>query len=147
MMMLIIIIIIIISQTHLPRISMYTTAGVDFSTTSAIKLYLKRGVSGLKGTAQCADGRMSSRHCRDIGTRRFFALSLSRRATPHSPRLSRSGLENDELRWSSSLLLFHSVEGTWRSGQGCPPTFLWLRVAADGKRLTVLTVWKLVPRL
>lgn len=136
-----------IPHTHLPRISMYTTAGVDFSTTSAIKLYLKRGLSGLKGAAQCADGRMNSRHCRDIDTRRFFALSLSRKATPHSPRLSRSGLENEELWWSSSLLLFLSVEGTWRSGLGCPPTFLWFRVAADGKRLTVLIAWEFMPRL
>ena len=43
--------------TYLPTISMYTTAGVDFSTTSAMKLYLYRGLSGLNGEAHRADWR------------------------------------------------------------------------------------------
>lgn len=42
---------------YLPTISMYTTAGVDFSTTSAMKLYLYLGLSGLYGEAQYAVGR------------------------------------------------------------------------------------------
>ena len=47
--------------TYLPTISMYTTAGVDFSTTSAMKLYLYRGLSGLYGEAHQADRRTGPR--------------------------------------------------------------------------------------
>lgn len=127
---------------------MYTTAGVDFSTTSAIKLYLYRGLSGLKGDAHWADGRMSSRHCLDIETLLSFAFSsfwMSRSATPQSPKPTNTDLTRGELLLSRPLFLSQSTEGSL-SRLVCPSAPLWWHVTTEGKRLTVLSVKELSPR-
>lgn len=127
-------------STHLPTISIYTTAGVDFSTTSAIKLYLYRGLSGLKGAAHWANGRMISRHRPDFDTLLSLASSsfwLSRKAAPQSPKPTDTDLSRGELLLSRPPLLSHSNEGPL-STLVCPSAPLWLHITAEDTRLTVL---------
>lgn len=125
-------------STHLPTISMYTTAGVDFSTTSAIKLYLYRGLSGLNGDAHWADGRMSSRRCLDIET--FLSVPFSscwppRSATPQSPKPTEIDLKRGELLLLRPPFLFQCTGGS-----------LWLHTTTEGRRLTVPSAEDWSPR-
>lgn len=134
-------------STHLPTISMYTTAGVDFSTTSAIKLYLYRGLSGLNGDAHRADGRMSSRRCLDIET--FLSVPVSscwlpRSATPQSPKPTEIDLKRGELLLLRPPFLFQCTGGSLSSM--CPSASLWLHTTTEGRRLTVPSAEDWSPR-
>lgn len=136
-------------STHLPMISMYTTAGVDFSTTSAMKLYLYRGLSGLKGEAQWADGRMRSRHLPDIETFLSLALSsfsLSRSAAPHSPKPTETDLSRGKLLFSRPPWPSHHTGGPL-SRLVCPSALLWLHITTEDTGLIVLSATQVSPRL
>lgn len=128
---------------------MYTTAGADFSTTSAMKLYLNRGLSGLKGEAHWADGRMCWRNPRDIANSLspFWSFSVSRSTAPQSPKPTDTEVSKEELLLlSRPFLLLLSPAWALLSRLVCPPAASWLHITAE-TRLVVLSANELSPRV
>lgn len=135
-------------STYTPKISTQTTAGVDFSTTSAIKLYLYLGLSGLKGEAQWAEGTTRGSHL--LATEPGLSSSVSslwpsQSAAPKSPKPT-------EAVWKSRELLrcpFFSSRpsGAALSRPVCPSASPWFHISACGRRLAVLPAKDSSPRL